>query len=810
MDNKITTGDDITMEKEGLGSLSKYVAEQTIHLEQFKDKVHFKLDLLDTEEDQLSDKTLEIPERFKNSLFCQAIIAYLYDDVFLGLSDSTKSNYIDMLNRFFLYLTTHDEGIDNNESWARLITLQEGDLPHNVIQKFLLYLSENTGSGSNTLHAYQNKLLKVVTWATQHNITTSKPNFANGHELLPYVSDQNNPRIKRDDVTHKQALSQLFTINYETGEEIKCPYSDSQLITNLRWFAMWYLNTMRQKRLFLRKIMWDEERTIYEALKDKIEDGTWSIECAPLSLMYGKSTETPITNYLEASAMYAKVYEALLPSKVEAEKMSRGEISSNLENRLMWAESEGHSTMAFISLVRSLPEKECSSASTIKRLQEKILYNSTASTTKNKHESIKVPIRLHYYKGLRESQIPHFSLASMFIPTKSEHLVMTWLLASESIQWSNKYRLKLDDLMQFNRGKRLQATTNDIKVNSIEIAHHKGRSKDKAKRRTGKDFKTLKYKKGDPLFTTYTNWHKDMKQAQSYITKQKESWFYYKRKERLTGASLIHLSFLVAKDSLFKSAFKKSEKKLKFHSEVSGEGAFQWLFTQFIINQVNFLKVRHTRHLNNSNTPKEISLNSDAIRQSRIIFEEGEDISDKENAKRTAHSEGQVHAYRENGEAKERIQNGLKGNVQVANKMYEEAIRILESCHLMSVEEVEKQLHAPKGITTDDVIGLINQFAENPKKYDMTIFGGIKDKSHPESGIRVIKDEKSAWMMYCYIKHMESELDKIKENHDAQQVTKHIVEHAQWEILFERFPIEMQKQAKVLAEQYDIPYPPLF
>lgn len=810
MDNEITTGDEITMEKEGLGYLSKYVAEQTIHLEQLKDKVHFKLDLLETEEGKLTDKTLEIPEPFKNSLFCQAIIAYLYYDVFIGRSESTKSGYIDLLNRFFLYLTTHDEGLDNNETWARLLTLPEGDLPHNVIHQFLLYLSENTGTGSNSLHGYQNKLLIVVTWATQLNITTAEPNFANGNKLLPYVSDQNNPEIKKDDVTPKPALSQLFTINYETGEEIKCPYSDSKLITNLRWFAMWYLNTMRQKRLFLRKIMWDEERTIYEVLKDRIEDGTWSIECAPLSSMYGRATKTPITDYLEASAMYAKVYEALLPSKVEAKKMSGGEISSNLENRLMWAESEGHSTQNFIRLVKSLPEEESSSASIIKRLEEQISYNSTVSPSKNKHESIKVPIRLYCGKKLRASPIPNFSLASMIIPTKSENLVMSWLLSSESIQSSNKYRLKLDDLKQFNRGNTLQAITDDIQVDSIKFVHHKGRSKDKAKRRTGQDFKTIEYKKGDPLFTTYINWHKDMKQAQPYITKQQEAWLYYGRRERLTGGSLINLSFLVAKDSLFKSAFKKSEKELKFHSEVNGEGAFQWLFTQFIINHANFLKIRHTRHLNNRNTPKEISLSSDAIRQSRIIFEESEDITDKENAKRTAHSEQQVDAYRENGVAKERIQNGIKANIQISNKMYEEAVSIVDTYHLLSVDEVDKQFHAPKGMSNDDVIGFINECAATPKKYGVTIFGGIMDKSNPEGGIIIIKDVKSAWMMLCYINHMESELEQIKENHDKQQVGEHIFKHAQWSMLFERFPIEMQEQAKELAKTHTIPYPPLF
>ena len=65
-------------------------------------------------------------------------------------------------------------------------------------------------------------------------------------------------------------------------------------------------------------------------------------------------------------------------------------------------------------------------------------------------------------------------------------------------------------------------------------------------------------------------------------------------------------------------------------------------------------------------------------------------------------------------------------------------------------------------------------------------------------------------MMWSYIKHMESELQSIEENHDEEQIVKHLFEDEQWSILFERFPVETQAQGKALADQYTIPYPPLF
>jgi hypothetical protein len=795
MDSDINTSDDIAKDEVDPGSLSQFVAESTVRLEQFKDKVHFKLDLLISEEGKLTDRTIEVPEPFKNSFFCQAIIAHLYSDFFASYSDSTIDSFLSVIKRFFTYLTTHDQDLDNDETWANLLKLPDEDLPHNVIQQFLLHLSENSGSGSTSLNTYQLQLLKIIRWATESDTTTFKPNIENGNKLLPYISKQNNIAIKDDDRKFRLALSQLFTIDYETGEEIKPLYSDSQLITNLRWFAMWYLNIMRERRLFLREIMWDKKRTIYQVLKERIKDKNWSIEDSPvMSISSSWAEKVMQADFVEVSAMYAKIYDALLPTKTEIKKMSMGELSSSLENRLIWAEAGCVTKNRYQNLLEELPEKVSTKESVIERITALVDYNSSLH-----------PIMLSPSTG-RRFPAPGFGLKDLIVPTASEMLTMSWLLSSESVQWSNQRRLKLGNLKLLNQGKTLQMvgdeTPDDVEVNTIKIGHHKGRSKDKAKRTKGRDFDTIGYKKGDPLFTTYTNWYDDLTEAQPYLMKGKGMWIPTSGLAKFGRTITMPLCFLAARESLIRRAFEKAEQELKFHSEANGEGAFQWLFSQFIKHDVY--------HKKNLKTSSRITLNSDSIRQSKIILIEGENISDKENAKRTAHSEQQVHEYRENGEAKERIQNGIKANVQIANKMYEESLSILDEYHLLSVEEVKKQFHTPKGITTDDVIGFINECAANPKKYDVTIFGGIMDISNPEGGIKIIKDVKSAWMMLCYINHMESELEQVKENHDEQQVVEHIVKHAQWSMLFERFPIEMQEQAKELAKTHVIPYPPLF
>lgn len=813
MDNEISTGNETTEDEVDLNSLSQYVAEQTVRLEKFKDKVHFKLDLLNSEKGELTDKTIEIPEPFKKSLFCQAIIAYFYSDAFNSLSSTTKNGYLDLLIRFFLYLETRDKKLDSDERWENLLKLPNGDLPHNVLHQFLSHLSVNTRSGANSLFGFRLKLLKVVGWASEIQDTSSELNFEYGNQLLPYVSAQNNPLTKKDDVTPSIGLSQIFTINYETGEEIKCPFSDSQLITNLRWFAMWYLNVMRERRLFFRKIMWDKDRTIYQLLKEKIKDNVWSLDKAPISSMYGQTKKIngkliPIADFVEASAIYAKIYEALLPTEAETKEISQGTISAVLENRLMWLEQLGFSTNDFPIILKNADKLISTPKMIIDRISTFIRYNSLYYPHRLNNGAVIADISLmpHKNKSIRAVRSQMLTLADMVVPSSSERLVMCWLLGSDSMQWSNQVRLALDNFQELNEGKTLQVVNDDnrddIVVNTIKISHHKGRSTDKAKRKKGRDFETIKYKKHDPLFTTYTNWHRDVQEAQPYIVNGKGMWCFGSKIGGRPKNVLVELSPLIAQQSLLQKAFGLSEKLNKYHSEVEGQGSFKWLLSKLIKHEVYFSESK--------DAGKRITLNIDAIRQSRIIFTEGEAISFKENAKRTAHSEQQVYAYRENGVANERIQNGIKANVQIANKMTEEAESILNTYHLLSLKEIEKQFHAPKGITTDDVIGFINECAENPEKYEVTIFGGIMDKSNPEGDIIIIKDVKSAWMMLSYINHMESELEQIKENHDEKKVVEHIVKHTQWSMLFKRFPTEMQEQAKELAKTHDIPYPPLF
>ena len=103
MDNDDAIDDSIN-EKGGYGPLSQYMAEPSVSLHQYPDKVLFKLNILETDEDTLLDITLEIPKPFKSSFYCQAIIAYCYTDEFRVLGDTTIQTRINLFKRFFSFL----------------------------------------------------------------------------------------------------------------------------------------------------------------------------------------------------------------------------------------------------------------------------------------------------------------------------------------------------------------------------------------------------------------------------------------------------------------------------------------------------------------------------------------------------------------------------------------------------------------------------------------------------------------------------------------------------------------------------------
>jgi len=792
-----------------LGSLAQYVAENTVPLRQYPDKVILKLDLL--EKDEITTKTLEIPPPFKDSFFCQAFIAYCYTDYFGALGDTTKNGLRAGYQRFFNFLIERDEKCAEDESWAELVSAA-GDLPYDVIHQFLLSLSHQ-GTGATSLSSYQLNLNKPITWAAQIDIIseTSSYNLLGGAQLLPYLARKNNPEIKPDDKQAKPALSQLFTMDYATGEAIDCPYLDTQLISSLRWFAVWYLDLMRQRRAFMQTVRWDEHSTIYEVLIERLKSGQWTLDSKPVSQMYGKYSkadkDVPLPVFVEASAMYAKIFQTLLSATQETEQLNNGSLTTALQNRLLWLEPLGFSQGEAKTVFEDMITYHSDADSIIGRMSNLLTCNTSYALRSGRNQPrVALPVVLGTSsKKIREViASPGFSLADMLIPTLSEQQVMSWLLASDSLQWSNQLRLNLADLKPSDDGKLFQIL-HAVDTDGVKIRHHKRRGKGAKAEGAGKDHNTITYQKGDPLFATYSNWFEDVSAAQPYLTKSQGKWFTQFSSIKNNGmSSLWPLSFLCAQDSLLRSAYEKAERELKYHSDLNGQGAFQWLLTALICHHAAYRKKRK-----NSSVVPLIILGSDAIRQSRIIFNEGHSESDAVNAKETAHGEQQVRQYRERGNAKERILNGIKSNAQVADLMAEESISILDYCHIMSVEEVQRTLHDPSGFTVDDVITFINEIANDPGHYDVTIFGGIKDKADQSSGIKIINDEKSAWMLWCYIQHIESELEEIEVNH-GERAVKWTFEHAQWSILFERFPAETQQQAKDLAAQYSVPYPPLF
>ena len=769
-----------------LGSLDKYLIDPVVNLHQHESKVHLKLILNSIDDGDLKNIYLEIPYAYKSSKVCQAIISYTYSDKFRSLSDTYQRNLIRCYEIFFDFLIFHDDNTD--KSWSELLKLPDSDLPHTVLHEFAQHLS--TTKSANTVSVKKLEITQPLRWASMINPQTNNFNFKWGSSLKPYISSKVNPEIKVDDVIAKPSLSQLFSLDYETGEAFDCPYSDSQLVVSLRWFAFWYLDLMRNRRIFLRTVKWDQTRTIYDVLVERLESGDWTLDNTPVCRMYNSKENVDLEVFAESSAMYAKIYEALLPTEIEQILIDEGKISNDVFSRLVWAElcsnSNSNKTWSEITSVNSNADSITSF------LKSHISYNSSYGFHYN---STHMPICLTPQESYFASPLaPPIHLSDMIKPSRTEISIMSWLLSSDCLQKSNQIRLNLSDFKQFKKGDVLyKLSTKDDDADEVKIRHHKERSSGTKK------FDTITYKKGDPLFDIYKYWLDIMIEAQPFLTKRKGKWFEYFPKGKMT--ILRTFQSLCATTSLNIQSYLQFDEELKFRSDINSQGAFLWILKKY---------TQHAYYRRNNNSIPEINISLDSIRQSRIIFTEGLDLPSIENAKITAHGIDMVNYYRESGFAKERIINGLKGNRQVADKMISEAISIIENCHIMSVSEVQRSIHNSNQFDFEDVVKVLNDMASMPNEYDINIFGAITEKNNLDAGIKIINDDKSAWMMWSYIKHLESELDSISQNHNEFQLSKHIIEHAQWSILFERFSEEIKTKAKSLAVTHVIAYPPLF
>ncbi|WP_415900849.1 hypothetical protein [Neptuniibacter sp. QD48_11] len=792
-------------------SLSSFVAEPSVPIKQNKYKAEISIasSKLDTES---CLKTLQIPESFKHSLVCQAIIAYCYTDTFLATLPSTRSGKYGAYNSFFEFLLWHDEQYKDDQSWNHLINHLSADLPHTVTHQFALYLSEVKSNSANTVIRYRNEVLTTLKWASSV-CTFNKGiqyNFHGGEKLRPYTSSRHNPVIRRDDVKRNPALSQLFELDFDTKEQIICPYNDSQLVTNLRLFAVWFLALMRERRKFLRSIKWDDERTIFEILTERLNSGEWSIDDKPVNALWGsRDTNISFEPFIEASAMYAKIYDALLPDDSEKEQLLNDTASSDLTNRLIWLESMIYGCNPDTSLWDDVDNDSFSVEGVIEAIKTK--YNHSHHVNDKQHIGIHLSARSN--KSIRSIYQPNFSLVDMLLPTASESTVMQWLLASDCIQRSNQLELKLADLQKFKHGKVLKklndADLDDHDVQEISMLHHKRRGKGSNASRPGKDHVTQTYYRSDIPFDAYLNWQHDILDAQHLVITRKSMWLPQPTINSMFLA-LLPISLVCFTHSTTRKSFEAYENRLKNRSSVNGQGAFKWLINRYVDHHSTLRKsVNLARKENTKNKIPKINITIDAIRESRIIFDESTKKGNAEIAKHSGHDESMVDYYRDRSVAKERIQNGLKSNAQVSDLMIKEAISVLQSCNIMSIDEVEKTLHNPHGFTFSDVEDLIASIANDPEHYDVTIFGAFTDKMDKNSGTKIIKDEKSAWMLWCYLKHLECEINNIQANHD-EQVVKWIVQHAQWQILFERFPTELQEQAKELAKKFTISYPPIY
>ena len=496
---------------------------------------------------------------------------------------------------------------------------------------------------------------------------------------------------------------------------------------------------------------------------------------------------------------------ALTPAEEELSAVIRGNASDQTWQLLLWAEPLVCDQVQRQELSRVFPEYPYNE--TINRLQESVLIDREYFLGGfYKHQPILLNYALKFYQGnLANISRPSITLAELILPSPTEARLMSWLLASDGMQISNQARLRLSDLKWLIGGevsRVVTATESNERDNAAESSlffrHFKARSK-------GKSWTTRKYPKNSKIRLAYESWASLITSAQLWVsTSRKGFWLPSQSNLDVLNSgnrrSQTHRLFACLPESITQQAWLGYKSR-----EPVNKQAVIWLLSQELKQVLS--QSKQGVALRNKGTPiSYVTISANAIRESRIIFEESSGKSDQERALYDAHSESMATFYRQRGVAKERILMSMRGNAQIADKMVEEALTFIDRVEVVDLKEVTRFINGDSS-DTQDIMVLIDELAKQPHRFKLTQFGGFNELSQPHS-LKLISDEKTAWMLLSYVRHLESEINRIEANHD-EQVVRWLFEHAIYSILYERFPESVRVMAEKRFVDYQLPYPPI-
>ena len=376
-----------------------------------------------------------------------------------------------------------------------------------------------------------------------------------------------------------------------------------------------------------------------------------------------------------------------------------------------------------------------------------------------------------------------------------ERLLMVWLLASERAQRSGIEKLTLDALhFSDKRPKSLQISTLKLRraINPSSSRHLI-------------DVNTQIYKRNDPPFNVYLNWHKTVKQAHDYFSGHNpHRRFIYPVSTHIAGIISTHtvdnismaylpLELLATPGTTWSKTF----------LEESGNSREAQAFITILASCIKKQRI-HPR--------RSVSIPPSCIGQSLVMKKELVNNSDSSTIEIESEAMGHSTATGRNiykdGFSKLNVKEIIEPIRAFARRVGDEKILLAEKItHEMKtrtrkidLSELE-QLCGVESATREqkDLLALLDE------QDKITISGQVEINGE----LLVVENDFTAALMYGYIEHLEAFIPEIMLTNRDEAALQYLSKYLYLHQIFQGLDPHIQQSGKRLAEQTDFPFPPL-
>lgn len=376
-----------------------------------------------------------------------------------------------------------------------------------------------------------------------------------------------------------------------------------------------------------------------------------------------------------------------------------------------------------------------------------------------------------------------------------ERLLMVWLLASERAQRSGIEKLTLDAVhFSSDRPKSLQISTLKLRrATSSSSSQH------------FIDVNTQIYKRNDPPFSVYLNWHKMIKQAHEYFSDHNPHLrFVYPISTQTAGTISTHmvdnittaylpLELLATPGTTWSKTFLKE----------SGNSREAQAFITILASCIKKKRI---------NPRRKVSIPPSCIGQSLVMKKELASNSDSSaieiESEAMGHSTATGRNIYKDGFEKLDVKEIIEPIRAFARRVGDEKISLAEKLvHKMNTRtrkinfsELE-QLCGVESATREqkDLLALLDE------QDKITISGEVEINGE----LLVVESDFTAALMYGYIQHLEASIPEIMLTNRDEAALQYLSKYLYLHQVFRGLDPHIQDAGKLLAEQTEFPFPPL-